>query len=82
MKILVVEELLIQEVVVKKNRYMKHLIGFNESSLSNNDIKGLKEIKDTLSYVLRDKYDNDNNVVEEQIDWIEKLIKRLQTNEN
>jgi Cu2+-containing amine oxidase len=61
---------------------MKHLIGFNESSLSNNDIKGLKEIKDTLSYVLRDKYDNDNNVVEEQIDWIEKLIKRLQTNEN
>jgi hypothetical protein len=81
MKILVVED--IQEVVVKKIQiYMKHLIGFNESSLSNKDIKGLKEIKDTLSYVLRDKYDNDNNVLEEQIEWIEKLVKRLQTNEN
>jgi len=59
---------------------MKHLQKFNESLISNEDIKGLKEIKDTLNYVLKNKYDNDNNMLEEQIDWIEKLIKKLKIN--
>ncbi len=61
---------------------MKHLKNFNESSISNKDINGLEEIKDTLNYVLKNKYDNDNNMLEEQIDWIENFIKRLKNNEN
>jgi hypothetical protein len=55
---------------------------FNESTTSNKDIEGLKEIKDTLNYVLKNKYDSDNNLLEEQINWIEEFIKRLETNEN
>lgn len=41
------------------------------------DIKGLTEIKQTLTSVLKYKYDNDNNAIEDQISWLEKYIKKL-----
>jgi len=41
------------------------------------DIKGLTEIKQTLNFILKNKYDDDNNAIEEQISWLEKYIKKL-----
>lgn len=34
------------------------------------------EIKDTLNFILKHKYENDNNAIEEQISWLEDLINR------
>lgn len=60
---------------------MRYIKKFNEGSISGEDVKGLKEIKDTLKFVLRNKYDNDNNAIEEQITWLESFISKLKINE-
>lgn len=60
---------------------MRYIKKFNENSISNEDIKGLKEIKDTLSFILRNKYEDDNNALEEQIAWLDNFINRQKINE-
>ena len=59
---------------------MRYIKKFNENSISNEDIKGLKEIKDTLSFILRNKYEDDNNALEEQITWLDNFINRQMVN--